>query len=85
MLNLAAGNLMVGAANVPGGLCPTKNGEGHFPAVAVYILHIETYIYILKPKIEFTCHNNSMYELNKGLVSSAPSYEILIYQVKLRI
>ena len=44
MLNLAAGNLMEGVANVPGGLHPTKNGEGHFPAVVVYILHIETYI-----------------------------------------
>jgi hypothetical protein len=32
---------MAGAANVPGGLRPTKNGEGHLPAVAVYTLYIE--------------------------------------------
>ena len=41
MLNLAACNLMLGVANVPGGLPPTKNGEGHLPVFAVYILYIE--------------------------------------------
>jgi hypothetical protein len=41
LLNLAACNVMAGAANVPGGLRPTKNGEGHLPAVAAYILYME--------------------------------------------
>lgn len=41
LLNLAACNVMAGAASVPGGLRPTKNGEGHLPAVAAYILYIE--------------------------------------------
>jgi hypothetical protein len=32
---------MEGDTNVPGGLRPTNNGEGHLPDVAVYTLYIE--------------------------------------------
>lgn len=41
MLNLAACNIMAGAANVHGGLRPTKSGEGDLPTVVAYILYIE--------------------------------------------
>ena len=41
LLNLAACNIMAGAANVHGGLRPTKSGEGDLPTVVAYILYIE--------------------------------------------
>ncbi|KAH9321819.1 hypothetical protein KI387_016458 [Taxus chinensis] len=41
LLNMAACNVMAGAAKVPGGLRPTKKGGGHLAAVAAYILYIE--------------------------------------------
>ncbi|GLJ54561.1 hypothetical protein SUGI_1171920 [Cryptomeria japonica] len=41
LLNVAACNVMAGAAKVPGGLRPTKKGGGHLAAVAAYVLHIE--------------------------------------------
>jgi hypothetical protein len=47
LMNQAFGQLAAGAANVSGGIKPTKCGEGHLPGVAGYLLHMEESVHSL--------------------------------------
>ena len=46
-MNQAFGQLASGAASVPGGIKPSKSGEGHLPGVAGYLLHMEESVHSL--------------------------------------
>jgi len=81
LLNIAAGNIMTGAARMAGGLRPTKNGDGHFPAIVAYILYMEDQLHgLLEGPWENPCYRKHW---RKSIEQASTVAEVKYYLLKL--